>query len=311
MELRQLRQFVVLAETLNFHRAAARLHMAQPPLSTAIRKLEEELGIALFNRDPRGLALTAAGRITLEHARRTLRDAQELKRAATECATGDQGRLLLGFTGTAGYHALHRLIPAFQARYPRVELVLRESTTRELIGELARHGVDVALLRTPLFEPCGADLLELERDRFMLAVHPANPLAKRSSALLTDISELPLIQYSQERVPAMRALVDLAFRQIGRAPRVVQETVQVATAIALVESGLGVALVPSATARYGLTNVRFLPIDDLPDALSIGVALAHYPSIASGPTRRFLDIARELLRIPEPSDPESAPSPQS
>lgn len=298
MELRQLRQFVVLAETLNFHRAAERLHMAQPPLSTAMRKLEDELGIALFDRDPRGLRLTVAGGIALEHARRTLQGAEELRRAASECATGVQGRLTLGFAGTSGFSLLPRLIPLFQQRYPRVELVLRESTTRALIADLAEHRVDVALLRTPVFEPCDATLLELERDRFVLAVHPAHPLAQRESVRLADLGDQPFIQYSREQVPAMHAIVQLAFRHAGIAPRIVQEMVQVPTAVGLVESGIGLALVPSVTARYALTSVRLLPIDDLPATLDIGIALAHNPAVASGPTQRFVDTATEMLATP-------------
>ncbi len=296
MELRQLRQFVVLAETLNFHRAAERLHMAQPPLSTAIRKLEDELGVLLFNRDPRGLSLTVAGGIVLEHARRALSDVDELRRSATECATGAQGRLVLGFAGTSSYAVLPDLIPTFQARYPRVELVLHESTTQELLHALADHTVDAALLRTPLFEECEAELLTVETDRFVLAVHPANPLARRESVALPELADQPFILYSREKVPAMHAIAKLAFRQAGIAPKVVQEIVQVPTAMGLVESGLGVALVPSATARYMLTSVKLLPITDMPATLDIGIALAHHRSTANAPTQRFVEVAAELVR---------------
>ncbi len=296
MELRQLRQFAVLAETLNFHRAAERLHMAQPPLSTAIRKLEDELGVLLFNRDPRGLSLTAAGGIVLEHALRTLRDVEELRRSATECATGEQGRLVLGFAGTSSYSVLPDLIPTFQARYPRVELVLHESTTQELLRELAEHKVDAALLRTPLFDECDAQLLAVETDRFVLAVHPGNPLAQRDNVVLADLADQPFILYSPEKVPAMHAIAMLAFRGAGIQPRVVQEIVQVPTAMGLVESGLGVALVPSATARYMLTRVKLLPITDLPAALDIGIALAHRPASANAPTQRFVEVATALVR---------------
>lgn len=296
MELRQLRQFVVLAETLNFHRAAERLHMAQPPLSTAIRKLEDELGVVLFNRDPRGLTVTDAGHIMLEHARRTLRDLEELRRSATECATGEQGRLTLGFAGTSSYAVLPDLIPSFRARYPRVELVLHESTTRELVRELADHTVDVALLRTPVFDACGAELLPLERDHFVLAVHPDNPLARRENVALAELGDQPFILYSREKVPAMHAIAILAFRQAGIAPKVVQEIVQVPTAMGLVESGLGVALVPSATARYMLTKVKLLPITDLPAMLEIGIALAHQPATSNAPAQRFVEVATNLLR---------------
>lgn len=296
MELRQLRQFVVLAETLNFHRAAERLHMAQPPLSASIRKLEEEFGVVLFNRETRGVSITAAGGILLEHARSTLRNVDELRRSATECATGAQGRLVLGFAGTASYTLLPDLIPRFQELYPRIELVLHESTTRELIAGLAEHTVDAALLRTPLFDECDADLITVQNDHFVLAVHPGNALALRDCVTLAELADQPLITYSREKVPAMHALLKLAFRHAGIVPRVVQEVVQVPTAIGLVESGLGVALVPSATARFVLTTVKLLPITDLPRTLDIGIALAHHRAGANGPTQHFVDMVTTLVQ---------------
>lgn len=295
MNLRRLRQFVVLAETLNFHRAAERLHMAQPPLSASIRKLEEELGVELFNRDTRGLSITVAGGIVLEHARRTLHSVEELRRSAKECATGAQGRLVLGFASSSSYTVLPNLIPRFQELYPRIELVLHESTTRELIAELAKHTVDVALLRTPLFEECDADLITVENDHFVLAVHPGNVLAQRDSVTLADLADQHLIVYSRARVPAMHAVLMLAFRHAGIAPRVVQEIVQVPTAMGLVETGIGVALVPSATARYVLTTVKLLPITDLPRTLDIGIALAYHRASANGPTQRFVEMATTIF----------------
>jgi DNA-binding transcriptional LysR family regulator len=298
MELRQLRQFVVLAETLNFHRAAERLHMAQPPLSTAIRKLEDELGVVLFNRDPRALSLTVAGEIVLAHARSTLRGADEIRRSATECATGEQGRLTLGFAGTASYAVLPSILPAFQQRYPRVELVLHESTTLELLRELKAHAVDIALLRTPLFEECHATLTPLQNDRFVLAVPAGHPLAQRDSVALAELGDQPFIVFSREKVPGMHAIVTLAFRQAGIDPKVVQEIVQVPTALGLVESGVGVALVPSATHRYRFTSVKLLPISDIPEALNIGMALAHHADTASAPTQRFIELAKSLMLAP-------------
>jgi DNA-binding transcriptional LysR family regulator len=300
MELRQLRQFVVVAETLNFHRAAERLHMAQPPLSAAIRKLEDELGLVFFNREPRALSLTAGGAIVLEHARRTLREADEVRRSATECATGEQGRLTLGFAATASSSVLPHILPAFQLRFPRVELVLHESTTRELVRELDSHAVDIALLRTPVFEQCHATLTPLQADRFVLAVPASHPLARRDGVALAELGDQPFILYSREKVPAMHAICTLAFRQAGISPKVVQEIVQVPTALGLVESGLGLALVPSATARYVFTSVKLLPITDLPEALAIGIALAHHPESASGPTQRFVELARSLMAVAPP-----------
>ncbi|AWP83731.1 LysR family transcriptional regulator [Bordetella bronchiseptica] len=294
MDLRQLQQFVVLSETLNFHRAAERLHMAQPPLSTAIRKLEDELGIVLFDRKPRSLSLTVAGAAMLKHARRTLSNVDELQRCAREYVSGDQGRIVVGFSNTASNAVLPRILHSFQARYPRVELVLHESTTHELVSELAAHTVDVALLRTPLFDACDAELIDLEQDHFILAVPADHPLAQQSCARLADLDGQRFIAFSREKVPAMHAIISLAFGEAGVTPKVVQQIVQVPTAIALAESGIGMALVPSAAARYLRTGARLLPMVDLPASLRIGIALGYDALTASAATLRFVENTRAV-----------------
>jgi DNA-binding transcriptional LysR family regulator len=132
-------------------------------------------------------------------------------------------------------------------------------------------------------------------------VPPGHALARRDEVRLADLAGVPLIQYSRRKVPAMHAVTLLAFRHAGVTPHVVQECVQVPTAMGLVESGLGVALVPAATARYVLTRVKLLPIADMPEALSIGIALAHMPHTASAPALRFVEVARELAAQTSPA----------
>ena len=134
MELRQLHQFIAVAETLNFSSAAERLHMAQPPLSVAIRKLEEEVGAPLFERRARGDRLTAAGTRRCALARRCVTRREEALRDAALAQPGASRALRVGFVGSATYALLPRLLPAFRARYPQVELVLRESANLELLA---------------------------------------------------------------------------------------------------------------------------------------------------------------------------------
>lgn len=295
MELRQLRQLVTLAETLNFHRAAERLHMAQPPLSTSIRKLEEELGVQLFERRPGALQVTPAGEIVLRHARRTLACADEIRRSARECATGEQGLLRVGFVGTATYSLLPRIIPVFRQRHPNVQLVLSESTTTELLRALDKREIDVALLRTPVFEPCRAAVTLLEHDRWMIAVHADSPLATHERLALAELGGEPFIVNSRATVPAMHTMTMLAFDHAGISPEIVQEVVQVQTMLSLVESGLGVAMVPSVAQRYASRHVRLLPLTDLPDTLAVGIAMAIDPEAPSAPARRFAEVATELI----------------
>ncbi len=295
MDLRQLTQFVVLSETLNFHRAAERLHMAQPPLSTAIRKLEDELGVELFDRQPRNLSLTQAGHAMLKLARRTLRNVEELHRSAKEHISGEQGQITLGFSHTASNSVLPGILRGFHERFPQVELVLRESTTHELLAELAAHTVDLALLRTPILDICDVELIQLATDHFVLAVPADHPLARKTKITMADLDGQRFIAYSREKVPAMNAIASLAFAEAGISPNVVQQIVQVPTAIGLVESGLGIALVPSATEKYIRTSARLLPISDLPAALRIGIALGYDPATANAPTLRFVENTKMLL----------------
>ena len=140
MNLRQLRQFVTLAETGNFHRTAELLHMAQPPLSVSVRKLEEELGSRLFERHSTGVRLTAEGQAMLPEAHLALFHAERCRQAVADAREGLGGLLRLGIIGSATYALLPELIPSVRARYPQIELELSEATSTEILdGLLARR----------------------------------------------------------------------------------------------------------------------------------------------------------------------------
>jgi DNA-binding transcriptional LysR family regulator len=147
MELRQLRQFCAVADVLSFRRAAEVLHMAQPPLSVAIRKLEEELDAQLFERRGRSIRLTPAGAEALRTARRCLVAADDVRAATRSAAKGESGRVRIGFVGSATYALLPRLLPLFRARYPQIELELRESTNLELLGLVEAERLEIGLVR--------------------------------------------------------------------------------------------------------------------------------------------------------------------
>ena len=282
MELRQLQQFVAVAETLNFRRAAERLHMAQPPLSVAIRKLEAEVGAPLFERQPRGVALTAAGVAALDFARRCLIDADALRDAAQAAAGGERGLLRVGFVGSATYALMPRLLPAFRKRYPHVELVLRESTNLELLALVHSGELDIGLVRYPTGSASALRFEIVERDVFC-AVLPANhSLAKHSKVTLAMLAGEPFVDY---------ASVMLAFQQAGLTPRVSQEATQVQTVISLVQSGMGVALVPSVSARLASRDVVFRPVTDLPASAEISLAMASRTDGHGAAAQRFRALA--------------------
>ncbi|HUD95660.1 LysR family transcriptional regulator [Sphingobium sp.] len=256
MELRQLRYFVTLADTRNFHRAAERLNMSQPPLTVAIRKLEEELGTSLFDRGTRGVTLTAAGRAALEIARATLAQADRFRDAVREGAMGERGRLRVGFVGSATFDLLPRIIPEYRRLYPLVELVLEEATSVDIARRLAAGELDVGLVRLPLMEVAAVVIQPVDQDEMHAALLEGHPLADAASVSLDRLAEDPFIL--QGRISVLHSTTLKACHEAGFVPHVAQEAAQLSAVLALVRSGLGVALVPSRAARSVPQGVRLV-----------------------------------------------------
>lgn len=290
MKLQQLRQFVTLAETLNFHRAAERLNMAQPPLSISIRKLEEELGAPLFTRGRQGVRLTTEGQAALEDARQTLIHAEQVQRAVRETGAGERGGLHIGFVGSATYRLLPRLLRAFRDRYPMIEVKLAESRTADLLDDVESGTIDVAIVRTPVLGGAAADIAVLETDRLCLAVARESRFAGRRRARLAEFRDEPFVIYSRESVPGMHALTMIACQEAGFVPRIAEQAIQLQTIVCLVESGLGVALVPSVIADQTVA-VDFLEIEDAGNRPAIGLGIVIRSTRPSAAAQRFRDFA--------------------
>jgi DNA-binding transcriptional LysR family regulator len=273
MDLRQLRYFVVLAETLNFRRAAERLNISQPPLTVAIQKLEEELGAPLFVRSRRGVALTPAGEATLEAARLTLAQADQVRQAARVGTKGARGRLTLGFV-SAAYALLPRLLSAYQRRYPQVELTLEEAGSSELLRRLRLRQLDAALLRLPLLDPVHLETSVIELDELVAAVPQHHPLAGRRSIPLRLLAEEQLIGCQADDV--VHAAILAACRTAGFTPRLAHQAAQTHTVISLVQSGLGIGLVPAGI-RYAPEGVELLRLAN-PVRIEMGLALPREPT---------------------------------
>lgn len=294
MDTRQLRHFVAVADTLNFHEAARRLHISQPPLSASIRKLEEQLGVPLFERTRRGTALTGAGRAALEDARRALFHAEQFGRVATAAARGEAGTLRVGFVGSATYALMPQVMPLFRARFPDVQLILAESTTQRLLQDVEQGSIDAGLLRFPVVRATSARILPVERDVFVAALPVQHPLARKRRVSLAQLAHEPFILYSAQAVPGLHATALLACQRAGFVPHVQQEAVQVQTVVSLVESGLGVALVPSVASRHATRNVTFRPLQGAGADTDIGIALAWRPDRETSAAQRFRETLQGL-----------------
>ncbi|HSV45678.1 MAG TPA: LysR family transcriptional regulator [Ramlibacter sp.] len=294
MDLKRLRHFNVLAETLNFSRAAERLHIAQPALSVSIQKLENELGTKLFERLPSGVILTLAGQAALVEARRLLYHGEQLMRSVRAAADGTGGRLRIGFVGSATYRLIPALIPSFRAQYPDVELVLREATSAAIMAMLHEEAFDLGIVRTPLLQAHGATLLTLQRDRFVAALPADHPLAQREQLALADLAGEAFIMYSAPDAAGLHAHAMSAFDAAGFAPHIAQEATQVPTVVALVGSGLGIALVPEVMRAHGTPGVVYRDLTDIGGS-ETSLALAYVAGSESPAAQRFIEVAAAVV----------------
>jgi DNA-binding transcriptional LysR family regulator len=291
MDLRRIRHFVVLAETLNFRKAAERLHMAQPPLTVSIQRLEAELGTKLFIRSTSGVALTPGGQAILVEARRLLFHGGQLATLAKSAADGTGGTLNIGFVGSTTFGMLQKLIPVFRASCPGVELVLNEATSARIVQLLEEDVLDVGLVRTPLLQSTTARLMPLERDIYVAAMPCDNPLAAKPELRLADLAGEDFIMYSRTAAAGLHIAAMLACEEAGFVPRVTQEAIQIQTVLALVESGLGVALVPSVMRRHVNEKIVYRALRDYPAVATVGLGLIYRLERESVALRRFREIA--------------------
>ena len=296
MDLSQLRYFTVLAEALNFHRAAERLNISQPPLTVAIRKLEAELGMPLFERGTRGVRLTAAGKAALGPAREALAQAQLVRDAVSQGGKGELGRLRVGFVGSAVSERLPRIISAYRQQFPRVELELQETTSAEIVEAIEARKFDVGLVRLPIMRRVALELEVIEGDELVAAVPGDHAVARRKSIALGELASQPFIIHGP--VSVLHITTILACQKAGFAPRVAQEATQVQTILSLVQSGLGVGLVPARMARFAPEGVRLMPLAE-PIAIEMGIA---YRPDAEPLVRNFVAVAHEQSDIHPVSD---------
>jgi DNA-binding transcriptional LysR family regulator len=258
VELRLWRQFVAVAEELHFGRAAARLHMTQPPLTQAIAQLERLLEVRLFDRTKRSVALTPAGEALLPQARELLGRAQALPAQARAAAGGELGRLRVAFVSTVGFALLPQWLRAFRARYPQVQMELVEATGDVQLPALQRGEVDAGfMLHSPGFAPAGLEHVAVAREPLVLALPEAHPLARSSRLPLAAVLQEPLVIFPRRIVPSLHDAIFGMYHGAGREPQVAQEAIQMQTIVNLVSAGLGLAWVPESVREFQRTGVVY------------------------------------------------------
>ncbi|MFT0141448.1 LysR substrate-binding domain-containing protein [Alcanivoracaceae bacterium MT1] len=258
--MRTLEQFVVVAEELHFHRAAARLNMSQPPLTHAIRKLEDELGVILIKRDKRVLGLTDAGRTFLEQARETLRQAEQAVTATRDVAAGRTGVVRLGYVGSALYGRLPTVIRQFRSTYPKVRLELREATTAAQITALRDRELDAGVLIPPLTNAQDIAVTPFDHDRLCLALSRDHPLSGHSALALAELADEPFVLWPRVEGSGFYLRVVRLCADAGFVPRVAQEAHGMHAVLSLVAVGVGVAIVPESMKGFREDWIRYHPL---------------------------------------------------
>lgn len=293
MELRTLRYFVTVAEELHFGRAALKLAITQPPLSLAIRHLEDELGVTLFARTRRRVALTHAGDMFLEQARAILARAAEAVHLTQAAARGDIGRLSIGYMSASIFTLLPAVLREFAARHPGVRLDLRELTLPQQIAALRAGDIHAGFVRPPVTD---ADLMSaaLLEEPLRVAVPAGHPLAAARRIRARRLASEPFVMF--QRSPGL-VLHDLVLRfclQQGFSPRVAQEASQTHAVVGLVSAGIGVALVPASAQEIRLRGVEFRPLAE--KSPPVGTCLAWRRDETSPVLRAFAETARAVAR---------------
>ncbi len=262
-QLSQLRCFVEVAAELHFGRAAERLNMTQPPLSRQIRQLEHELGVQLLERTRRSVRLTAAGQAFLPEARDILQRCSAAGTAARKAVQGETGRVVLGYSAGANYRFLPKVVAAAQLALPNIDLELREMVSVEQVEALRGGRIDLGLIRLPA-DLQGLQMACVVSEPMMLAMPRAHALTRRRRLRLDDLHGEPFVMYLPGDGRYFHEMLHALFHEAHIAPRFVQYVRHTHSMIALVNAGIGMAIIPASTTLLRLENVatRALPLPD-------------------------------------------------
>ena len=291
MELRHLRYFVAVAEHGHITRAAESLGIQQPPLSQQIKALEEELGVQLLRRRPRGVELTDAGSAFLERARVILAEVDRAFASTRRTARGEQGRVVVGFTSSAPFHPfVPRVIRMYREASPHVSLVLEESGSSELVQGLHNEIIDAAFIRSPVADVVNLLVQPLLQEKMVVALPTGHALAEEHGSLaLSELANHTFILYKRPGAPGLYDSIITACRGAGFSPKVGQEAPRIVSTLNLVAAGLGVSVVPESLRRLQMDGVVYRELADSAE-LTAPLIIASRRGENSAAVQRFIDL---------------------
>ncbi|MGG0277984.1 LysR substrate-binding domain-containing protein [Bacillus rhizoplanae] len=292
MDIRKMRYFIMVAEELNFSRAAERLRMAQPPLSQEIRKLEEELGVQLFHRTKRMVELTDAGKIFLEGSQQTLFQLERAIKETQLAAEGKIGNLIIGFVDST--EIVIEVLNKFRERFPKIHLILREMTTEQQLKALYEKQIHIGFIRSKQ----NNEILSSEvcsEESLRLVLHQDHPFASLPEIPLQLLIDEPFILFPRHLGPNFYDLIISYFRDHGVSLKVVQEAIQMQTIVNLVATGMGVSVVPSSVESYKRSGVIYKKIQETTPKVNLYVGWRQDEK--SAVIDHFLTVVREVYSI--------------
>jgi DNA-binding transcriptional LysR family regulator len=255
MELRHLRYFLAVAEELHFGRAAARVHIAQPPLSKQIQQLEQEIGVQLFKRSKRSVELTDAGKIFQKEALGILNSLENAIKKAKLAGWGDAGWLTIGFIASSTYDVLPVVLKEFKKRHPEVELVLQEIQSSEQNQALREGRIHVSFARFPKTES-GLVFETVYSEQLVAALPQSHALNKKRSLKLSDLANEPFILQPPLPSPHAKNTIQI-FADAGVTLQIVQTVEETHTALGLVAAGIGITLIPSSVQKLRISGIEY------------------------------------------------------
>jgi DNA-binding transcriptional LysR family regulator len=299
MELRQIRSFLSIAETLHFGRTAELIHLSQPALSLQIRALEEEVGVRLFERNRRKTTLTAAGFAFRDDAVRALSQLEQAIRGARLAANGKLGLLRIGFISTAGSEIVPNIFRQFRELNPEVEVSLRAITTADQVQMLETGSLDVGFLRLPIGGHSALDVVTVHREPFVLVVPTCHKLAERKRVRLSEVSGEEFVMYERKYAPGFHDVIFGMLRDARIVPNVSQTGAEISTLISLVDAHMGIAVLPASAVKHSVASVIACDIVDHIPMSEIGMVVNK--RVRAVVVDNFRSFALKKLRRPRNS----------
>src|SRR6266850_1902756 len=294
MELRHLRYFVAVAEALNFTKASARLRVAQPALSRQMTDLEDEIGVDLMKRSPRGVTLTAEGKLFLDEVRELLKRADESVEKVRALARGEYGELHVGYAPSPTVEILPPTLAAFQKAVPRVKVLLHDLSSDELIAGLQNAALELAVMVEPIGGQTAGIQFELLRTYpLCVAMTATHPFARLKSVSLEKLAAEPLVGFRRKDYSEYYRIVERVFAAVHAKPRIAVECDSASSLITEVEAGRGVALSSTIFKLVAGKRLLYRPLTGTTEVASVGIARDSKGDVTPA-GERFCEILRKI-----------------